>query len=319
MSLISSLMRQIMGEDVDLGTLYEQLGLTGQQAQAFASQLAEQLPGMTAFKPFSVTSGTSQVQMTPEGGFSIGLSPQALANQQALQAQANYYMTQPVQGLNQLNLLGGQTGTLASQFLANAGMSTADRESDIYSSIRAMQRPEEQRQSQALEDRLASQGRLGVTTSQYGGTPEQLAMAKARAEAMNTANFGAMQQAQAEQMQQAALGQQLGTMSGQLAGTGMGLQQAQQQLGIGALGASYLPEQQALGMLSAAAPYASIADIARRQGAGLYGETAMSGMDALMAGILGQGNLIGGIVPGVIQGLGNVASAGIEGLFDLLD
>jgi len=316
MGLISSIMGEIVGKDVDLGDLYENIGATGQQAQQFASQLASELPGMTAFKPFTVTSGTSQVQATPEGGFNIGLSPQALANQQALQAQADYYMGQPVQGLSQLGALGTQTGDLASQFLSQAGMSTAGQEQDVYNRIRAMQSPEEQRQRMALEERLFNQGRGGVSTNLYGGTPEQLAMAKAQAEAQNQASLMAMQQAQAQQLQQADLGQRFGTLSGQLAGTGMGLQQAQQQLGLGALGASYLPEQQALGMLSAAAPYASIADIARRQGAGLYGETAMSGMDALMAGQLGQAGLIGGIVPGVVQGLGNVASAGIEGLFN---
>ena len=316
MGLISSIMGEIVGKDVDLGNLYENIGATGQQAQQFASQLASELPGMTAFKPFTVTSGTSQVQATPEGGFNIGLSPQALANQQALQAQADYYMGQPVQGLSQLGALGTQTGDLASQFLSQAGMSTAGQEQDVYNRIRAMQSPEEQRQRMALEERLFNQGRGGVSTNLYGGTPEQLAMSKAQAEAQNQASLMAMQQAQAQQMQQANLGQQFGTMAGQLAGTGMGLQQAQQQLGLGALGASYLPEQQALGMLSAAAPYASIADIARRQGAGLYGETAMSGMDALMAGQMGQAGLIGGIVPGVVQGLGNVAAAGIEGLFN---
>ena len=317
MGLISSIMGEIVGDDVDLGNLYRDIGATGQQAQRFASELASELPGMTAFKPFTVTSGTSQVQTTPEGGFNIGLSPQALANQQALQAQADYYIGQPVQGLSQLGALGTQTGDLASQFLSQAGMSTMGQEQDVYNRIRAMQSPEEQRQRMALEERLFNQGRGGVSTNLYGGTPEQLAMAKAQAEAQNQASLMAMQQAQAQQMQQANLGQQFGTMAGQLAGTGMGLQQAQQQLGLGALGASYLPEQQALGMLSAAAPYASIADIARRQGAGLYGETAMSGMDALMAGQMGQGSLIGGIVPGVVQGLGNVAAAGVKGLFDL--
>jgi hypothetical protein len=317
MGLISSIMGEIVGDDVDLGNLYQNIGATGQQAQRFASQLASELPGMTAFKPFTVTSGTSQVQATPEGGFNIGLSPQALANQQALQAQANYYMTQPVQGFNRLGALGTQTGDLASQFLSQASVPTMGQEQDVYNRIRAMQSFEEQRQRMALEERLFNQGRGGVSTNMYGGTPEQLAMAKAQAEAQNQASLMAMQQAQAQQLQQADLGQRFGTLSGQLAGTGMGLQQAQQQLGLGALGASYLPEQQALGMLSAAAPYASIADIARRQGAGLYGETAMSGMDALMAGQMGQGTLIGGIVPGVVQGLGNVATAGVKGFFDL--
>jgi hypothetical protein len=141
-------------------------------------------------------------------------------------------------------------------------------------------------------------------------------MSKAQQEAQNQAALMAMQQAQEQQARQAGLGTQYAGLMGKLAGQGLGLQQGQQQLGLGAMGASYLPEQQALGMLSAAAPYASIADIARRQGASLYGETAMSGLDALMAGRLGQANLVGGIVPGVVQGLGNIANTAVEGIFN---
>ena len=666
MGLVSDVMGQIIGEDVDLGNLYNNIGTTGQLAQGAAGELAAQLPGMTQFQPFTVTSGTSNVNMTPQGGFNINLSEGAQAQQNALRQQANYYMTQPVQGANQTNLasthafnlsndpnrlamtganayqgytgLQNQAGDLASQFLGTApvgalasegaglqalqsgmgqmnqvpagtyqtrdaassafglgnqfvgasqtqagdlnqlrGMfanqaasalggggqlgspgqlpfggpfnpqsyknltlpngntmpvdandprlqglsdsqmiekimgpqapsigqlgqqalglgsqglatqapsdvealrqqygqlagqsagnvlgSTADREADVYHRIRATQRPEEERQRMALEARLFNQGRSGVSTNMYGGTPEQLAMAKAQGEAQNSASLAAIQQAQAErqqslgeaqtfggmfgqqaglssnlqnqaqarasqlsqlglsanqvqsqlqseglgraatsasqagalaqlsgglQAQQAGLGAQFlglgSSLSGQeqalrsaqqqraiqasgagqqmlagaqgmqqaqlglgagaaglmgqlgqqrqglmsqnlqdvlaaqqmgagLAGSSFGLQQAQQQLGLGAMGASYLPEQQALGMLSAAAPYASIADVGRRQGATMYGETAMSVLDAMMAGQLGQANLIGGIVPGVVQGLGNIAATGIE-------
>ena len=517
MGAISEIMGAIIGSDVDLGDLYANIGTMGQEAQTAASQLAEQLPGMTAFRPFTVTSGTSQVAATPEGGFAIGLSPAAQAQQDVLRQQANYYLTQPAQGVNQLGLasqqafnlandpnrlamtspgayagftgLQNQAGGLASQFLGSPAVGTdvsqlgglqamyqgmqglgqvpagtyatrgaaqqafglggdfaraartqpmdvsalrgqygalarqaagdvlapmAGRESDVYERIRATQRPEEQRQQLALEERLAQQGRLGVRTAMFGGTQEQLALAQAQEEAQNRASLAAIQQAQAEQQQALGTAQALGGMFGQqaqlgsalqaqqaglgaqflglggtmaqqeqalrsaqqqralqamgagqglltgglgmqqaqlglgatsaglmgqlasqrqglmsqnlqdvlaaqqmgagLAGSSLGLQQAQQQLGLGAMGASYLPEQQALGMLSAATPYASIADVARRQGAQLYGETAMSGLDAAMAGQLGQANLIGGIVPGVVQGLGNVVSTGIEGI-----
>ena len=317
MGLISSLIEDIIGSDVDLGQLYENIGTTGFGAQQAAGQLAQQLPGMTAFRPFTVTSGTSQVMATPEGGFTIGLAGIPAAQQQALQSQANYYLTQPAQGVNALGLVGQQAGDLASQFLGQAGMPTSAREAQLYNQMRALQQPEEERQRLALEERLASQGRLGVQSNLYGGTPEQLAMAKAQTEAQNQAALMAMQQAQQQQLQQAGLGTQFSGLMGQLAGQGMGLQQAQQQLGLSALGGSYLPEQQALGMLGAAAPYASIADVARRQGAQLYGETAMSGLDAMLAGQMGQANLVGGIIPGVVQGLGNIASTAVEGFFNL--
>ena len=77
--------------------------------------------------------------------------------------------------------------------------STADRQSSIYDQIRATQTPEEQRNQLALNERLASQGRTGLRTAQFGGSPEQFAMEKARAEAMNQASLLALQQAGTEQ------------------------------------------------------------------------------------------------------------------------
>lgn len=89
-------------------------------------------------------------------------------------------------------------GDVASQYLTagqqalGAATPTA---SSLYQDIRAMQTPEEERQRLALENRLAAQGRLGVSTAAYGGTPEQLALAKAQEEARNTAAFQATQMA----------------------------------------------------------------------------------------------------------------------------
>ena len=82
----------------------------------------------------------------------------------------------------------------------------------VYDQIRAMQTPEEERQRTALENRLAAQGRLGVQTSQYGGTPEQLALEKAQAEARNQASLQALQTADALATSQQARAAQLGQM-----------------------------------------------------------------------------------------------------------
>jgi len=92
-----------------------------------------------------------------------------------------------------------------------------------------MQTPEEERQRLALEERLQAQGRGGIQTAQYGGTPEQLAMAKAQAEAQNQAGMMAMQQAGSEQDRayQQALG--LAGQASQFAGMSSDLQSASQQ------------------------------------------------------------------------------------------
>lgn len=103
------------------------------------------------FQPMQPTTGGLEVGMT--------LSPQ----EQAMQQQ----------------LFGG-----AGQFFGQAQMPTATREQAIFERMRAAQRPEEERQRLALEERLAAQGRLGVSSAAYGGaTPEMLAMATAQEEA----------------------------------------------------------------------------------------------------------------------------------------
>lgn len=128
-----------------------------------------------------------------------------------------------------------------------------EREQEIFERIRATQTPEEERRRLALEQRLASQGRLGVQTAQFGGTPEQLALAKAQQEAQNQAALMAMQEAGSQEQQQFNQALGLAAQAGQFAGLGSGLEsQALQrgldlsQLGIGGTQAGASLQQQRL-------------------------------------------------------------------------
>lgn len=278
------------------------------------------------------------------------------------------------------------------------------REQAVFDRMQAAMAPQRERDALSLENRLASQGRLGVATNQYGGTPEQLAQAKAFAEADNSAMLQAMGQAQAEQGQLAgianqfgALGaNQLGALSGarnQSAQTGlqgqqlgmnalntganldnartslginaigagqsglfnnaqmrnmmnnqalaaigtgsdvqniesniglntfnagqnallnsMALRGAEQDLGIGALNASYLPQAQLLNALSPGMTAAAQAQQAQMYGAGLNNEAIASGIEALLGAGQGQANLMGTVGSGLLAGANN--SGGDEG------
>jgi len=203
----------------------------GRETQAGALALAEQAKAGTEFRPYTVTSGLANIATTPEGGFGIGLSPE----QEALQQQ-----------------IMGQAGGFFSQLQADPSAVQAD----IYESIRATQRPEEERQRLALEERMLSQGRLGLSSAAYGGSsPELLAQETARQEAMARANLGARQQAMAEQQQAAGI-----------AG--------------GLLGAGYMPQDKALGMLTASQVPAGYADIGRRTGAELASQLGLGGLES---------------------------------------
>ena len=209
-----------------------QTGLAGQQ---LSQELAEEAAQRAQFRPFTVTTGLGATTTTPEGGISVGLSPE----QQALQEQ----------------LLGQAQG-----LFGQVGVSPAEAQAELFEQIRATQRPEEERQRLAMEERLLSQGRLGLQSAAYGGaSPELLAMETARQEAMARANLGARQQALAEQQQAASLGG-------------------------GLLTAGYLPQQQALAALGAGTQVAGLADIGRRTGAQLFGQLGGRGVESYLQG-----------------------------------
>ena len=224
-----------------------------------AMEVAERGQRESQFRPFTVTSTTGGqlgTRVTPSGAIetTMGLSPQ----EQALQQQ----------------LLGGAGG-----FFGQAVQPTQAREQAIFERMRAAQRPEEERQRLALEERLAGQGRLGVNSAAYGGaTPEMLAMATAQEEARNRSMLGAMQQAQAEQMQQAGLGQQF-------------------------LGAGYVPQAQLLAAAQPGIQQQQLAQQAQQFGTGLFGETMMSGLEARLLAEQARANLLGGVGSNILAGM----------------
>jgi hypothetical protein len=203
----------------------------------------------------------------------------------------------PEERVLQQQLLGGAGG-----FFGQAAQPTVDREQAIFERMRAAQRPEEERQRLALEERLAAQGRLGTSSAAYGGaTPELLALSSAEREARDRSMLTAMQQAQAEQAQQAALGGQF-------------------------LGAGYLPQQQLIAALQPSLIQQELAQQAQQFGTGLFGETALSGIEAQLLQEQARANLLGGIGSNVIAGLINQqraaaaqpsgsGSSGLGGLF----
>lgn len=239
------------------GEAYGRLSDIGREARTGAEDLAARQLEMSQFKPFTVTTATGAgfgSMMTPEGTLqtTMTLSPE----EQALQQQ----------------LLSGAGG-----FFGQATQPTAAREQEIFRRMRTAMSPEEQRQRQELEQRLAAQGRLGTRTAQFGGTPEALTLAKAQEEARNQAMISAMQQAQAEQMQQAALGQQF-------------------------LGAGYIPQQQLIAGIQPGVGQQQLEQQTRQFGAGMFGEATMSGLEAQLIAEQARANLLGGVGANLLSG-----------------
>ena len=283
MSIFTKILEGIGGEDnagktaaaLGLGTAglalaekgYSDIGDIGREAyEGLAGEqgLAQELRGMMEFQPYTVTSATGgqfgmmQDPATGQMSYQLAASPE----EQALQQQAL---------------------TDASMFFGQAAAPIAQREQDVYNRMRSVMSPEEERQRLALEQRMAAQGRTGVRTAQFGGTPEQLALAKAQEEARNSAMLNAMQFAGQEQQRQA-------------------------QLGTGLLAAGYVPQAQ---LLSALQPGMSAAERQRQamsEQAKSYGQTYTTGLEALLQSGLGQANLAGGFGS-------SIASSALGGLF----
>ena len=211
----------------------------------------------------------------------------------------------------------GGVGGLLSAVTGDRG----SREQQIYDRIRATQTPEEERQRQLLNDQLLSQGRLGLSTAMFGGSPEQFAQEKARAEAMNQASLAAMGQAGQERAQDLATATGLFGLGSQGSMLPYQLQGMQGQNLAQMMGLQYMPEQMMLEQLGAGTNLASIADMGRRYGAGLFDESAGSGLEALMNTELAKADFLKTIYSNALGG-GGTESGGswfgdiISGIFE---
>ena len=322
----------------------------------------EELPQVTApditFQPFTVTGPTGTIKGGPEGtSYTLGGTGQAI--QSALESAALSRIGasptagaglgaagQQLLGVGQQQLgaspfgLAGQQQAaqqafgLGQQFMGQAGVPQETQQQIMYNRLRGMQTGEEERQRLQLEERLANQGRLGVRTSMFGGTPEQLTLAKAQESAKNQAALMAIELAQQEQRQAADIGATYGQLGSNIATQrqaleaaqqlqalqamqggmglmtgGLGLEQAQQQMGLSALQGAYLPQAAMLSAFSPALNVASMADVARRQ-AGEYGlEAQMANLQGLLGQKTGLASLYGQVYGGLLGGLGGLLGA----------
>jgi hypothetical protein len=240
----------------------------GQNYQPPVGGLIGQAQRATEFKPFTVTTPTGTGSISSSGALNLGLTPE----QQAMQQQLFGFTT------GAFDVLGSSEQRAAEQanvlgMLTQDPMQRAAREQDIFGRMQATLAPEQERARLGLEERLAGQGRLGVRTAMFGGTPEQLALEKAIAEQQAGLGVSAMEQARAEQaLQSQQTLQGLGETRARLGLLG--------ELGLQGLGASYLPQQQLLAALQPSLEASRIGAALQSTGAGLQSQLAESGLEA---------------------------------------
>lgn len=238
------------------------------QARRLGTELADAASG--AFKPFTVSTGLGPGLTVGQEGISMQMSDQMTADTKAL-ARRGAQQLLSATGADQLQ---SEQERLQSMLL---GQGIGQAQQDIYSQLQAMRQPQEERDRLALEERLFAQGRSGVRTAQYGGTPEQLAMEKAIQEQRAADAFTSRGQAVKERESTAGL-------IAQALGQGRANQALQAELGFGGVQAAFLPQQQALSLLAGGVPFSELATRAGLQGVSAQGELLGAGLQGLLGG-----------------------------------
>jgi hypothetical protein len=254
--------------------------------------LAGDLQSDAAFRGYGVTTGLGTSSVDGNGNTTVGVGPnQAMMNQGA----AMMGMNNPYQ----------QYGLQAA---GNAmGMNTAAREQDVYNRAMAMQQPmlDQQRASSNAQEFAA--GRGGVMGSQFGGSGEDAAMARAQAQAQNQASFQAMGQAQQEMMNQGNLASQFGQL-----GTATG------QLGSQMYANSFMPMQQQLNAMQVAQNNATMAQTGQLTGTGYGAQLGLGGIQTQVNADKAASELYGNIIASMMNNAnsGNGQSSFLGSLFD---
>lgn len=222
----------LLGLGANLGLAEKYIGdvrSSGNSLQSELQNLTNTIRSDLTFKPYTITSATGSFNAGPEGS-SSSLSPELQQMMQRLQEGAGLFY--------------------------NRGLAdTGQRANDITAQLEAAVAPQRQREQLALEQRLLGQGRLGVSTAAYGGTPEQLALAKAIEEQRATNALTGRQQALSEQMQNFNIGE-------------------------GLFNLSFTPQNQNLAAIQALTPFAELATRGQQQKAVSTAELGSAGLVA---------------------------------------
>jgi len=179
----------------------------------------------------------------------------------------------------------------ANDIAAQAGMSVADRQNAIYKDIMATQNPELNRMQAEQQAAEYARGRGGVRGSQYGGTAEDAAMARARTMASNDAAFRSREMANNERGM-------LGQLAGQMGAYG---NQAAQ--------AAYLPMQQQMAMMGLGQKDADMAQTGQLTGLDYMAQLGLGGANANINAQHSANQLTGNLYNALLSNLGGVQDA----------
>jgi hypothetical protein len=202
--------------------------------------------------------------------------------------------------------------------MGQAQNGVGQQQNDIYASIMNTQRPQLDQMAAQSNAQEYAMGRGGVMGSQYGGTAEDAAMARARAQGSNEAAFKAREMANAE------LGM-FGQMAGQFG-----------QLGSQGMEASFMPFMQQLEAMKLGQANSKMQQEGQLTGNDYLAQMLLGGTNANMNAQHSANELTGSLYNSMLGNLGGTQGAdgssgsglmgaigggidAVTGLFDLFD
>ena len=199
----------------------------GQDAAGQMGELAGQLQNDSAFKGYGVTTGLGSTTVNADGSTSTNVGPdQGMMDYSgAMSGMSQQALQQAMQQAGATNAWANQAQNMMGQGydqMANAFANIPGREQEIYNRTMAMQQPGLDAQRASQQAREYAMGRGGVRGSQFGGTAEDAATARAQAQAQNQASFQSMNQAQQEAMNSLSAGQSMFGAGGTMNQAGIG-------------------------------------------------------------------------------------------------
>ena len=304
----------------------------------------------SAFKGYGITSGlgTSTGSVGANGQFdlSLGVNPDEM-----FQKHGDAQRTAGGTSMNNagarfrdaLSAYGNYNPSTNINTAMNRAMADPSlREQEIYDRMMAMQEPALARQQMAQQAREYAMGRGGVRGTQYGGTAEDAAMARARADASRQASVDAIGLARDERGMFGDMATQFGQLAnqraagiGQLGDSYANLGTKRYGIGMDMEKLSYLPVQQQLEILNQAMSGTEMTQQGQLTGQGFLSQMLLGGMgnniNAQKVANETRADLMGALLSNLggstgsdgsgLSGLGGMLSGvagGLEDLYGLL-
>lgn len=285
----------------------------GYETQQHLQQMGQELNSGSQFQGYGVTSGLGNSSVAADGSVNLGVGPD-----QQMMASGLSNTSGAANAFNQASS-GNYMNTAAQQATAQSLADPSQRQQQIFDQLMGLQNPQLDRAQAQQQANEYAMGRGGVRGSAFGGTAEDAAMARARADAGNQAALNAMQQADSERQMFGQMASQYGQNANQYSGMMGQLGSAMGQLGLDQNKLSYMPMQMQMELLNQAQATGSMSQTGQLTGQDYLAQMLTAGTNANVNAQQVSSELTGNLYDSILDNLGGSDGAGgVSGVSGML-